>query len=316
LVVPVELQVGAAAGTGPDGRSGLGVEGRRAEPGAIELGFRVPTAERMPLAAGHAPPILIHGHTVQVMIRVEQTSVSAEVNLHELGQTIAVAVGEVQRELAHYPAALGAFEPDVEIEIPMQMRVDSLGQLLVTVVADAQATPGVGRLRLAVRPQPHASRLLPTVESVQPLATLHKLELLTDEAVAQLKARRIFTANDLLRVGRSGAGRAGLEALAVGDLSAILQTAQLFVLPFITEELAIALYQEDVRSIPDFVAQDPKTLAERLAKRLGKPVDARMIAYWQRKLRPDQPWAHDKQGDGGPPVGLGVAATASQEEER
>ncbi|MDQ6721521.1 MAG: hypothetical protein M3003_12110, partial [Candidatus Dormibacteraeota bacterium] len=124
--------------------------------------------------------------------------------LHELGESIASAVGKIQGELARYTSALGSYVIDeMEVSIPVKMRVDDLGQAMVTVDQDGH---NGSSLRIKLRP-------VPPVVQAQPASTTQPLESLgfTPAEVAKLKERRVFSVDDLQRVARNVAGQEALQ---------------------------------------------------------------------------------------------------------
>ena len=157
---------------------------------------------------------------------------STEVGLHELGESIASTVDRVQTELARYPSSMGAYVLDeIDLDIPVDLRVDELGQVRTKVIdSAAAANGGVGKLHMRVRPVLGASQRLADV-SDQPLSVLVEL---TPAAIGKLEGERIYSVEDLARAARSAASRAALEALELGvELAPLLGKAALLALPVV-----------------------------------------------------------------------------------
>ncbi len=74
------------------------------------------------------------------------SSASTEVALHELGESLVTSAVTVQRELRRYGEANGAFMlEDLEMELPVKLRVDSLGQMMAEVVSERRHSDHRGR---------------------------------------------------------------------------------------------------------------------------------------------------------------------------
>jgi hypothetical protein len=206
---------------------------------------------------------------------------SAEVALHELGESLAVAAASVQRELARYPSELGAFVLDeIEVSIPARMRVDGYGQVMATVV-DTEAAQGAAQIRLRVKPVLGAAIAPPRVLA-QPVS---KLGVLDAAAVERLAAARIFSVDDLVRVASAPAGRSALEKDGLAPLlDRALDRADVLAMPSIPAAAKEALVDDGVESPTAFVKQDAAALAERLSSRLGEKVTPEDVKLWQRDV--------------------------------
>lgn len=212
-----------------------------------------------------------------------QTGPSVEVALHELGQSIAVTVASVQRELSRYPNTVGTYVLDeIDLSIPVQVRVDSLGQVLTTVAQGDITNKAVGNIHLRLRPVLGAVTPPPIIAD-QSLDTLG----LPEEAVAKLKSQRIFSVEDLLRVSSTGAGRTSLEnqLTEYGDPSKVLDSAALLTMPRVPSTISESLLKLGYTRTEDFMTADRRALAAKLTEQLGQPVSADDVWYWQNELQ-------------------------------
>jgi hypothetical protein len=209
------------------------------------------------------------------------SSGSSEVALHELGESIAVSVVSIQQELARYPNTLGAlYVDDLEMDIPLSLRVNDVGQVMATVADHETPDLATGKLHLRLRPVLGASQPLPVI-SGQSLAALGAL---SPQAIARLEAERIFSVDDLLRVSRNASGRAALEKLNLGtEVDTLLDRTAVLTLPTLPVPVAESLLQVGVESPDGFVQGDPVTLAESLSERLKQPISAEDVASWQQE---------------------------------
>ncbi len=207
---------------------------------------------------------------------------SSEVVLHELGESIAAAVGSVQAELARYPNVAGSFILDeMELNIPVRMRVDPLGQVRATVVNGAPSA-GTGQLRLRLKPV-LGQAVPPPVSAPQPLEALATL---SGEEIALLKTQRIYSVDDLLRVGRNASGRDAIDQLGItASLDEVRERAVILALPVLPSLVAEGLLRINVTTPISFVGKDPAILAEGLSNELGRPVSIEEVVAWQQGTR-------------------------------
>lgn len=204
---------------------------------------------------------------------------SSEVVLHELGESIASAVGKIQGELARYTSALGSYVMDeLEISIPVRMRVDDFGQTMVTVDHDGH---NGSALRIKLKPVPPVVQAQPA-SSTQPLDSLG----FTPAEVAKLKERRVFSVDDLQRVARNLSGQEALQKVTPSaTLAQSLNKAQLLSLPMLPPAVATALLNWGIATPADFVKQDPVALAKRLSDELHVALSADDVKRWQDQVR-------------------------------
>ena len=213
------------------------------------------------------------------------TTKSTEVTLNELGESVAASIGTVQRELASFPNALGAFLVDeIELAVPITMRVDALGQVMATVVdAEAPKTTAVGNLRLRIRPVLGATQP-PPVSSGQ---SLESLGTLSPAVIKQLADHHVYSIDDVLRIARSPTGRAQLATLAKGtDVPRMLDKAALLAIPTIPTRVRATLVRLNVNSATDLVKADPEVLSKSLASSLDTAITADHVRAWQTSVRP------------------------------
>jgi hypothetical protein len=209
---------------------------------------------------------------------------SQEVGLHEIGESVASTVDRVQTELARYPNSMGAYLLDeIDLRVPVEMRVDELGQVRTKVVDAANATgPQVGELRLRIRPVLGATQRTVDVPD-QPLSVLKELSPAT---IAKLEGQRIYSVENLARVATTGAGRAALEALDLGvDLTALLEKAGLLAFPGLPRAVREALVALHIASLKEFARYTERVaLATGLSSALGQEISEDDIVAWQKNV--------------------------------
>src|SRR5919206_4012905 len=184
---------------------------------------------------------------------------SAEVAIHELGESLAATVASVQGEMARYNTALGTYVLDeIDISIPVMLRVTALGQVMARVTDTQMPDSAVGQIRLRLKPSTGAAPVPTPSGASQPLSAI---ELISREALARLEGDRIFSVGDLLRVAATAAGRDAL-AREVFDfmLQPVLDRAALMSLP-LPSGMSTLLVKLGVSSPEQFVKSDPTWLA-------------------------------------------------------
>ena len=235
---------------------------------------------------GQVPAELEIDSTLLSPVEETQPGPSTEVALHELGACLALTVADVQQELARYPMTLGAYAVDeVELSIPVQVRVDKLGQVLTRVLPrDQPAAPEtLGQLRLRLRASPPDGNQVAPVVPSQPLETLG---LLSRDAIGKLQANRVFSVSDLQRVAHNAVGRAALGELALGaHVDTLLARAGVLSLPAVPQRVAERLLHVGVTSPAAFIQSDPEKLANALSKQLKQPITQDDVVVWQRDAR-------------------------------
>jgi hypothetical protein len=208
---------------------------------------------------------------------------STEVAVHEIGDSLAATAAQVQQELTRYPNTLGAFLLDeLELNVPVRLRVDGLGQVMVNMVEGGTGAGQPGNLRLRLRPVLGAS-VPASLSAVQPL---QKLNIFLPETITRLETYRLFSVADFLRVAHTAAGRAALNALNLGfSLEEILDRAWLLTLPMLPPVVAEELLQLGIDSPRNFVQENAVWLAKELSNRLNEPIRDEDVECWQKEVR-------------------------------
>lgn len=210
---------------------------------------------------------------------------STEVALHELGESVAATVTSVQKELDRHPSPLGTYLlEDVDLNIPLLMRVDSLGQVRASVVVSDAPPASIGQMRMRLRPAVGVPPPPPPALVDEPLGTLG--DVLSAQAIAKLEQERIFSVNDLMRVASTASGRTALEKLGLGaELNAVFDRAAVLALPVVTAPVAEALFEMGVEKPADLVGVDPAQLAAILSTKLEQTVTLEDVKVWQDGAR-------------------------------
>jgi hypothetical protein len=204
---------------------------------------------------------------------------SAEVAIHELGESLAATVASVQGEMARYNTALGTYVLDeIDISIPVMLRVTKLGQVMARVTDSQTPDSAVGQIRLRLKPSSGAAPVPTPNGAAQPL---HTIDLISREALARLAEERVFSAGDLLRVASTAAGREALAREVFGyELRGVLDRAALVSLP-LPAGVSTLLLKLGVTSPEQFVKSDPAQLADTMRGYADLPVHASDISQWQ-----------------------------------
>jgi hypothetical protein len=247
------------------------------------LFFRVYVQERLLETATPAISWSAEGIGTAVLEVGAPTASSQEVGLHELGESIATTVDRVQTELTRYPTTMGAYVLDeIALDMPVEMRVDELGQVRTKVVDATTPEKNVGQVRMKVRPVLGARQAAADV-SDQPLSVLAEL---TPQAIATLEAHRIYSVEDLTRAASSGAGRAALSSLGLGvELEGLLAKASLLAFSPLPRAVREALLRIGVTSLPAFAKRDATGLAAELSTALEQVFTGQDVTAWQATVR-------------------------------
>jgi hypothetical protein len=209
---------------------------------------------------------------------------SKEVGLHEFGESVASTVDRVQTELSRYPKTMGAYVLDeIDLNVPVEMRVDEVGQVRTKVIDATTPERSVGQMRMKVRPIIGSTQPLAEVRD-QPLAVLDDL---TPAAIARLEAQRIYSVEDLARAASSAAGRAAIGALGLGvDLDALLAKAALLAFRPLPRAIREALIRLGVTSLAAFARDtDRAALAARLSGLLEQTFTDADVEAWQETVK-------------------------------
>jgi hypothetical protein len=204
---------------------------------------------------------------------------SAEVAIHELGESLAATVASVQGEMARYNTALGTYVLDeIDISIPVMLRVTKLGQVLARVTDTQAPDSAVGQIRLRLKPSTGAAPVPTPSGASQPLSTI---ELISREALARLEGDRVFSVGDLLRLAATPAGRDALAREVFGFmLQPVLDRAALMSLP-LPSGVSTLLVKLGLNSPEQFVKSDPAQLADSIRSFARLPVQTADVSQWQ-----------------------------------
>lgn len=225
---------------------------------------------------------------------------SAEVTVHELADGLAQALVSAQRELDRYGSSLGAYVlEELDFTVPVRMRLDSLGQVMTSLVDQPQKDAPLAQLRLRVRAAVGADSP-PDVTSPQ---ALDELGVFDAAVLKQLASFRIFSVDDLLRVARGAAGRSALRQIELGrPLDEILDQLSVAAVPVITPSARRMLVQAGIKSTADLMSRDPAALAKLVSKASGSAIAEAEVVEWQkavgaylgvpRSVRPSRPVKH------------------------
>jgi hypothetical protein len=214
---------------------------------ALSLGKEVEPSDKPPPSDGTAPLEGLADEPAPAAFPA-----SAEVAIHELGESLAATVASVQGEMARYNTALGAYVLDeVDVSIPVLLRVTKLGQVLARVTDSQAPDAAVGQIRLRLKPSAGAAPVPTPPGAAQPLALI---DLISREALA----REVF----------------GF------DLQGVLDRAALVALP-LPEGVGVLLIKLNVISPEQFVKSDPAQLADAITRLAGANVKASDVTQWQ-----------------------------------
>lgn len=223
-----------------------------------------------------------------------------EVAIHELADGLAQALVSAQRELDRYGNALGAYLlEELDFTVPVRMRLDSLGQVMTSLVDQPVKDGPVAQLRLRVRAA-IGTESPPDVSSPQ---ALDELGVFDAAVLKQLASFRIYSVDDLLRVARGAAGRSALGQIDLGrPLHEVLDQLSVAALPVITPSARRLLVQAGIKSTSDLISREPAALARLLTKASGRSIAEAEVAGWQVKVgtylgvplpsRPSRPVKH------------------------
>ena len=214
---------------------------------------------------------------------VPAAAAGPEVTLHELGEALITSAISMQRELRRYQESNGAFIiDDMEIDLPLKVRLDDIGQVMAQVVSEAADGAAVTRIRLRIRPDQAPVQHVPVIGD-QPLKSLGSLDA---KQVSYLEAHRIFSVEDLLRASRTVAVRAALHpVIPEARLDDALARATLLSNPVLPAAAGAELLKAGVKSVEEFVARKPEDFAPALKRALGTAITPDMVKQWQASLQ-------------------------------
>lgn len=207
-------------------------------------------------------------------------SSSDEVAIHELGEALAVSAVSIRRELQRYPDEMGSFTiEDFEVDLPVRMRVDSLGQVMATVLPSAQANDAVARVRIRLKPGEKQVNAAPVIADYPVKA----LDSFSGDEIKTLEKHRIFSVEDFIRVCRNTAGRTQLEKLvSTSSIERALKPAELLTMPSVPGSISLGLIKNNIRSAEDFLGNKPEDLAHLLQNVPLEKIHVEDIQEWQK----------------------------------
>lgn len=210
-----------------------------------------------------------------------QGAFSQEVAMHELGEALAVSVVSIKRELQNYPDERGSFAvDDFEVDIPLQMRMDELGQLMVTVLDDGGATKAIARVRVRIKHDEKPLQRIPIIADLP----LSELQVFTDSELKKLDEYRVFSVEDFIRVSRNSAGFKALEKrVSKTRTQKALKKAELLIIPDIPSHVSKELIN-NFSSVDEFVHKDSVSISKSL-KKAKIDVGEQDVSEWQDKTR-------------------------------
>lgn len=211
------------------------------------------------------------------------TKQTSEIGLHEVGEALAISAISIKRELSRYQDEMGLFEiNDFELEIPVKLRIDDIGQVMATVVSEVNSSDAIARLKIKINPTSELPENLPIIAD-QPLESLG---VFNPEQIKQFKQHRIFSVEDLLRASRNTSTLNSLTTIAPNDkLDTALNLAGVITMPNLPSGITSALVNLDVASPKDFVAKNPKTLATQLSQVTGESITEDDVKNWQSHIK-------------------------------
>lgn len=227
-----------------------------------------------------------------------------EVALHELGESLVASAVSIQRELRRYTEDNGAFLlEDLEVELPLKVRVDPLGQLMAQVVSEATPNSALTRIRLRIRPDAQPVDRVPIIAD-QPLEFL---TILSKDQRAFLESYRIFSVEDLIRASRNAASRKALQTVIPKVvLEDSLARGGVLLIPVVPARVAAGMLGVGVKSVDDFLSRDPSRLALALAKALREQITREHVSQWQADLKKLKTLVNQKGASAHPKDGQGT----------
>ncbi|HYP52506.1 MAG TPA: hypothetical protein VEQ42_03140, partial [Pyrinomonadaceae bacterium] len=216
---------------------------------------------------------------------VTAAPVSAEVAIHEFGQSVAATVASVQRELLRYPTEVGTYVlEEIDLNIPVRMRVDQFGQVMAATVTDSQPhDASIGQVRMRLRPLVGAPPPPPAPST--PNQSLKTLNALPPETIRRLEEQRIFSVDDLMRVSNTPAGRAALEKSDLGvPLQTVMDKAAVLSLPIPSQVSEALLKDSTIKSPADIITKSPEQLAQIVQQKTNLPVSRLDFLKWRQDV--------------------------------
>jgi hypothetical protein len=209
-----------------------------------------------------------------------------EVTILELGESIVQALTSVQQRLAQSADRAGRYLMDeVEMEVPVRLRIGADGQVLVTPAEGDEPPHLLTRVRLKLRPaeQDESVGLPAPGGTDRPLSVIPTLG---NTVIRRLGELHIFTIGDLLRITATVRGYQMLLELKIDfDLDRTIAQATLVASPEMPYVLAEALLRIGIQSRSQFARVDAESLKERLSPRLIELLGMEEILRIQEVIR-------------------------------
>ncbi|HYO63488.1 MAG TPA: hypothetical protein VER08_07515 [Pyrinomonadaceae bacterium] len=223
--------------------------------------------------------------TTAANVTAAAAPVSSEVAMHEFGQSVAATVASVQRELLRYPTEVGTYVlEEIDLNIPVRMRVDQFGQVMAATVTDSQPNDAsIGQMRMRLRPLVGAPPPPPAPST--PTQSLKTLNALQPDVIQRLEEQRIFSVDDLMRVSNTPAGRAALEKSDLGvPLQSVMDKAAVLSLPIPSQVSEALLKDGTVQKPSDILTKTPEQLAQIVQQKTNLPVSRLDFLKWRQDV--------------------------------
>ncbi|MBI5670122.1 MAG: hypothetical protein HZC41_19165 [Chloroflexi bacterium] len=198
----------------------------------------------------------------------------AELTIQELGESLVQALTGVQRSLAGSATEAGRYlMNEVELDVPVRLRVGPDGQVLVTPAESDDPPHQLTRIRLTVRPAEADEAIgLPLPAGTdRPLSVIPNL---AEVVIQRLNSLHLYTIGDFLRVTSTVRGYRMMAQLGLDfDLDKTIEQAKLVASPEMPHVLAEDLLRHGVNSRVDFARlkreQLPQVISDRLLEIIG-----------------------------------------------
>lgn len=192
-----------------------------------------------------------------------------ELTILELGESIVQALTGVQQKLAQSADEAGRYLMDeVEMDVPVRLRVGQDGQVYVTPAEGDEPAHVLTRVRLKLRPaeQDESVGLPLPAGTDRPLSVIPDLNV---ETIRQLNALHLFTIGDFLRASSTVRGYEMLAQLKIDfDLDKTIGQAKLVASPEMPYILAEDLLLHGVNSRAEFARLTKDELQQVISERV------------------------------------------------
>ncbi|HEX8115365.1 MAG TPA: hypothetical protein VF516_46885 [Kofleriaceae bacterium] len=217
--------------------------------------------------------------TGQVVL-VESADTLNDLNVAEIGQGLASVVGSIQQELGQYPVAGGVYVLDeLELNVPVRLRVDHVGQIRASVLPE-RSDPSGAELRLKIRPVLDVPVAAASIAAVP----LEALDLLSKRQIAYLRELRVFDVASLLRLATNPMNQATLKSLRI-SVDKVRERAELLLYAGLPDSVARILIEHGVASVQLFLSKSPEEIRRLLTPAMQTEISLEDIEDWQTRLR-------------------------------